>query len=66
MSLTRTGQHRADYAIAAKLQDPRPSMFTNNGDDYREWAKRADMALIWACCTSNIAPAQCLHYNRVA
>ena len=65
MSLTRIGQHREDYAIAAHIEDPRPSRFANNGEDYRAWAERADRAQIWACCTSNIAPAQCLHYNRV-
>lgn len=62
--MTLTGQHRANYAIAARIEDPRPSRFTNNGNEYRAWAERADRAQIWACCTSSIDPASCKHYTR--
>lgn len=65
MSLSSVGQHRENYAIAACVEDPRPSRFANGGEDYRAWCERADRASIYACCTSTIGAARCLHYNRV-
>lgn len=40
--MTRTGANRNRYANQHATTDPRPSRFTNDGQDYTAWAARAD------------------------